>query len=188
MVADPRRYAIFDTPIGVCAVVWGPRGLQHFLLPESSEARLRARLGRDVGGALPGRPPAAIRTAMELVRRHLGGAPQDLTGVPIDLTGVGPFARRVYRALRLVPPGRTVTYGELARRVGSPGAARAVGQAMARNPLGLVVPCHRVLCSSGRPGGFSGAGGVRLKAALLALEGVTLGSQARRESVVARYS
>ena len=172
--AESLRYAIFDTTLGPCAVVWGQHGLHHLLLPESSTARLRARLVREIGVVAAERPPGPIRAAIGLVRRHLGGAPQDLASVPIDLTGVGPFARRVYRALRHVRPGRTVSYGELARRAGSPRAARAVGQAMARNPLALVVPCHRVLASNGKPGGFSAAGGSRTKAKLLAIEGVRL--------------
>jgi methylated-DNA-[protein]-cysteine S-methyltransferase len=124
-----------------------------------------------------------------LVQRHLAGAPQDLSGAAVDLAGLPPFATRVYRALRRVGPGQTVSYGELARRAGSPRAARAVGQAMARNPLALIVPCHRVLGSQGEPGGFSAAGGTKTKARLLRIEGVTLApSRASGSAVAARAS
>ena len=107
---------------------------------------------------------------MDRVARHLAGAPQDFSGVRLDLAGTAPFARRVYDALRQVPPGAVVTYGELAGAVGSPGAARAVGGVMAHNPLPLLVPCHRVVAAGGRLGGFSAPGGVRTKSELLALE------------------
>jgi methylated-DNA-[protein]-cysteine S-methyltransferase len=172
---EPLGYAIFETALGACAVVWTERGVRQLLLPESSTARLRARLERELGAPVFGRPPPPVVAAIDLVQRHLAGAPQDLSGVPIDLAGVGRFAGRVYRALKCVGPGRTVSYGELARQAGSPRAARAVGQAMARNPLALIVPCHRVLGSNGTPGGFSAAGGTDTKARLLALEGVKLG-------------
>ena len=175
-------HAIFDTALGPCAVVWSARGLRHFLLPEVSEARLRARIARELGLTEPAPPPAPVRAAIELARRHLGGAPQDLSGIAIDLDGRAPFTCRVYRALRRIGPGRTVSYAELAERAGSPRAARAVGQAMANNPLALVVPCHRVLGAHGQPGGFSAAGGAATKAKLLALEGVELSLSTDRRS------
>jgi methylated-DNA-[protein]-cysteine S-methyltransferase len=167
-------HCIFDTALGPCAVVWSDVGLRHVMLPETSEARLRARIARELGLTEPVSPPAPVRAAIELVRRHLGGTPQDLGGIAVDLAGLGPFACRVYRALRRVEAGHTVSYAELARRAGSPRAARAVGQAMAHNPLALVVPCHRVLAANAQPGGFSAAGGATTKARLLAIEGIEL--------------
>ncbi|AKU92473.1 Methylated-DNA--protein-cysteine methyltransferase [Vulgatibacter incomptus] len=106
-----------------------------------------------------------------LARAHLDGRPQDFTRVPLDLSNVSPFAAKVYLALRQVPAGSTVSYGELAREVGSPGAARAVGRAMATNPVPILVPCQRVLAAAGKPGGFSAYGGVLTKERMLALEG-----------------
>ncbi|MCA9621563.1 MAG: methylated-DNA--[protein]-cysteine S-methyltransferase [Myxococcales bacterium] len=100
-----------------------------------------------------------------------------LAAVPVDLAAVSPFARRVYTALRDVPPGSTVSYGELARRAGSPGGARAIGRTMAQNPIPLVIPCHRVLAAGGKPGGFSAPGGVATKEKLLALEGLALAAE-----------
>jgi len=116
---------------------------------------------------------------VEQVRRHLAGDLAALgrtapAGLDLDLEGVPPFHRRVYEALRGVPAGATVTYGELAALAGAPGASRAVGQAMAKNPVPILVPCHRVLAAGGAAGGFSAAGGLELKARLLELEGVTM--------------
>jgi len=111
---------------------------------------------------------------IERVRHHLAGRLRDFSAVLLDLDGLPTFTRRVYEAARAVPAGQTVTYGELAARCGSPGGARAVGQAMARNPVALIIPCHRVLAAGGRLGGFSGPGGLDLKVRMLALEGVSL--------------
>ncbi|HZP27547.1 MAG TPA: MGMT family protein, partial [Acidimicrobiia bacterium] len=91
-----------------------------------------------------------------------------------DMHGIPRFHQRVYEAARAVPVGTTVTYGELAARVGSPASARAVGQAMAANPFPIVVPCHRVLSAGGRLGGFSATGGLATKRRMLAIEGVVL--------------
>jgi methylated-DNA-[protein]-cysteine S-methyltransferase len=95
--------------------------------------------------------------------------------VALDLTGVSPFHAQVYDAARAIAWGQTASYGELARRVGAPGAARAVGQAMGRNPVPIIIPCHRVLASGHKLGGFSAFGGAGTKQRLLALEGVSLG-------------
>jgi methylated-DNA-[protein]-cysteine S-methyltransferase len=111
---------------------------------------------------------------MAAVERYLAGKSVDFSKVDLDLAGVGDFHRQIYAATRRVGWGETVTYGELARRVGSPGAARAVGQAMGRNPIPIIVPCHRVLASGRKIGGFSAFGGAVTKARLLELEGVHL--------------
>src|SRR5262249_61450420 len=90
--------------------------------------------------------------------------------VRLDRTGVPAFRRRVYEAARTIPPGQTLSYGEVAACAGSPGAARAVGQALGKNPFAIVVPCHRVLAAGGRVGGFSAQGGIATKLRLLALQ------------------
>jgi O-6-methylguanine DNA methyltransferase len=115
--------------------------------------------------------PAAKKIAARAereIREYLAGRRRRFT-VPLDLSGLSPFHRRVLRAALRIPYGRTVTYSDLARRVGRPAAARAVGQAMARNPVPLVIPCHRVVAAGGGLGGYSG--GLALKRRLLALEG-----------------
>lgn len=122
----------------------------------------------------PATPPAEIARVIKMVRLHLEGKPQDFRGVPLDLEGAGPFARKVYEAAQYIPAGETRTYGEIAKALNQPGAAQAVGQALGRNPIPLIIPCHRVLAAAGKPGGFSAPGGKTTKARLLALEGVTL--------------
>jgi len=172
---------IFDTPLGRMAVAASAHGVVRVALPGCRDAVAAVeRLGvssrpdkRAAPHALPATDTAAEAVARQAERElteYLAGRRQTFT-VPVDLRAAPAFHRAVYRALRRVPFGRTVTYAALARRVGRPRAARAVGQAMARNPVPLVVPCHRVVASAG-PGGFGG--GLALKRRLLALEGVAI--------------
>jgi methylated-DNA-[protein]-cysteine S-methyltransferase len=165
------RCTVFETPLGACALAWTDDGIVRLQLPEGSRARTLARLRASVGEAVPAPAPPGVRAAIARVQRHLGGEPQRLDATPLDMRGVSPFAARVYRTLGRTRPGETLSYGELARRIGSPGAARAVGRALAHNPFALFVPCHRVLSASAGIGGFSARGGARTKARLLALEG-----------------
>jgi methylated-DNA-[protein]-cysteine S-methyltransferase len=155
----------FATAIGAVQVAFSERGITRIRL-------LSSHRGGAHRAVEDGSLPEALREPIQRLRLHLEGKPQDLTGVVLDYEGVPPFHRRVYEEARRIPPGRTRSYSELALRAGSPGAARAVGQAMARNPFPIVVPCHRVLAAGGRPGGFSAPGGVGTKLRLLALEGV----------------
>jgi methylated-DNA-[protein]-cysteine S-methyltransferase len=101
----------------------------------------------------------------------LGGARQDLASVPLDFSGVPSFNRRAYEVARTIPPGKTLTYGDIAHRLGQPGSAQAVGQAMGHNPFPIIVPCHRVLAAGGKDGGFSARGGVGTKRRMLVIEG-----------------
>jgi methylated-DNA-[protein]-cysteine S-methyltransferase len=112
-----------------------------------------------------------VRDVIATCMRHLEGKNQDLSRIPVDLTGVPPFHREVYDASLRIPAGKTVTYGELAARLGNPGAARAVGVALSRNPIALIVPCHRVVATTEAGGGFSAYGGLATKRRLLAREG-----------------
>jgi methylated-DNA-[protein]-cysteine S-methyltransferase len=164
------QFDLFDTPIGRCAIVWGGRGVVGVQLPEAREPDTRARLARRFPGAREGGPPPAVRGAQSGIAALLRGEPSDLAAVPLDMERVPSFHGRVYQAARDIPAGATSSYGELAARLGAPGAARAVGQALGKNPFPIVVPCHRVLAASGMLGGYSGAGGVATKLRLLALE------------------
>ena len=160
---------LFDTRAGTLRLRWNDRGLVAIEMPELSPRELRAALlkqGSDV-------PPFVLEAARAL-KAHLGGDGQDLSTLPLDLSLLAPFQRRVYEAVRALPPGRTATYGEIAAALGKPGASRAVGQALGRNPFLIAVPCHRVLAAGGAPGGFSAPGGVVTKQRLLALEGVRI--------------
>jgi methylated-DNA-[protein]-cysteine S-methyltransferase len=167
-------FTLFETAIGPCAVAWSDLGLTGVQLPEASEAATRRRISLRAGDPIVQAAPAWVKEATGLLVRHLEGAPQDLRGIRLDMSDVPPFHARVYEASRHVEPGQTIGYGELAARAGSPGGSRAVGQAMARNPFPLVVPCHRVLAAGGKPGGFSAYGGEETKRKILALEGVRL--------------
>lgn len=171
--------ALFDTPIGACGIAWSGGTVRRIQLPEACRAdtarRLRAELGPSAGVAEDATPPAWVRRAMASMARHLDGGLQDFTGLSLDFSGVTPFRRRVYEEASRIPAGATVTYGELAARVGAPRAARAVGQAMGKNPFPIVVPCHRVVATGGGPGGFSAHGGIDTKARMLEIEGASTG-------------
>ncbi len=156
-------------------MAWSPRGLVRLMLPEGRRGQVEARLRDLHPDAEFADPPGWVSREITRVRRHLDGRPQSFRAARLDLNGAGGgFTERVYAALREVEAGRTVTYGELAGLAGSPGASRAVGRAMATNPLPLIIPCHRVLAAGGKPGGFSAAGGVATKRRILSLEGVEL--------------
>lgn len=174
-IVDPVVYTVFRTAVGYCAVAWNDSGLVAVQLPERSVAATRARLRRRFPGAHPGRPPRRVRQAVASIGRLLKGGSDTLAAVALDYSRCSPFYRRVYEIARTIPAGQTCTYGALAARAGRPGAARAVGQAMARNPFPLVVPCHRVTGAQGRAGGFSAHGGVSTKFRLLRIEGASPG-------------
>jgi methylated-DNA-[protein]-cysteine S-methyltransferase len=176
-VNDTVNYTVFDTPLGVCALSWSTQGLRRLLLPEKSRAALERRMRELEPHATAGTPDATVRRALTAVARHLGGKPARFEGLPLDLEAVTSFRRRVFQTLRDLPRGHTIGYGELATRVGRPGGARAVGQAMAHNPLPVIIPCHRVLAAGGKLGGFTAYGGVTTKATLLGLEGVSTADQ-----------
>ena len=140
------------------------------MLPEAREAVTRARLAARFPAARELLPPPHVRRAVNAIHALLRGEPSDLTTVVLDMEDVPLFHRRVYEVARAIPPGDTLSYGDVAARAGAPGGARAVGQALGRNPFAIVVPCHRVLAAGGRVGGFSANGGVTTKLRLLALE------------------
>jgi methylated-DNA-[protein]-cysteine S-methyltransferase len=169
------RYGAFETAAGVCAIAWTDRGIARFQLPVRDAAAAERLLLRRIPDAAPDTPPAAVADAIAAVRDYFAGRPVDFTGVALDLATEEPFFARVYDAVRRIGWGTTTTYGSLARDLGAPPEdARAVGQAMAKNPVPLLIPCHRVLAAGGRPGGFSAPGGARTKLRMLALEGVDL--------------
>ena len=169
-------FSFFDTAIGQCGVVWSEHGIARVQLPEAGAAQARALLLRRHPGATQAAPAPAIRLAIERVTALLDGEAADLSAVVLDMQGLPPFHRRVYELARSIPPGATCAYGDIARRLGAPGSARAVGQALGANPFTLVVPCHRVLAANGRLGGFSAHGGIVIKLRLLAIEAAATGA------------
>ncbi|HEX8655864.1 MAG TPA: methylated-DNA--[protein]-cysteine S-methyltransferase [Allosphingosinicella sp.] len=122
-------------------------------------------------GATEADPPSFVADAVALIGRLLRGEKVDLGGIPVDPEGASALERKVYEAARRIPCGEVRTYGEIAREIGVPGSAQAVGAALGRNPIPIVVPCHRVLASAGRSGGFSAPGGVDTKFRMLEIEG-----------------
>jgi len=172
-----QGFILFDTAIGACGLVWGDGGIVGAQLPEGSAAAARARIARRFPEAVEGAPPPAIRATVDAVIRLIAGEPVDLSKAPLDLAGLPDLHRRVYDVALTIRPGETLTYGEVARRIGEPQAAQAVGQALGRNPIPIIVPCHRVLAAGGRTGGFSANGGVDTKLKLLSIERARTGAE-----------
>ncbi len=179
------QFALFDTPIGSCGIAWNDHGIVALQLPAHSARATRARVQRMVPGAVESPPPQPLRHTITSIRDLLSGRPADLSGAVLDMSAVAPFYRRVYEAARRIPPGDTMSYGAIATAIGAPGSARAVGQALGRNPFALIVPCHRVVAANGKLGGFSATGGVTTKATLLHLESPTTPDPALKEEPMA---
>ena len=181
----PAAHTLFSTPFGECGIAWTSRGLAWIQLPERTPEATTARMVKGLRAHPPSPdepPPSWVAGAIRCLAACLAGQAADLGAIPLDAARVPPFFRRVYAEARAIPRGQVRTYQELAAASGSPLATRAVGQAMARNPWPIVVPCHRVVGSGGKPGGFSAAGGLVTKARLLALEGAEVtaaGAEAR---------
>ena len=167
-------FALFDTAIGRCGVAWGDRGVAGIQLPEAGERETRARMLQRFPAAGEAQPPPEVQRVIDRIVALLRGEASDLSTIALDMEEVPAFHRRVYEVARAIPSGMTLSYGEIAARAGAPGAARAVGQALGRNPFPIVVPCHRVLAAGGKIGGFSAQGGVATKRRMLAIEGAPL--------------
>ena len=166
----PRGFALFDTEIGRCGIAWSAGGVAGVQLPEGGDLAMRARLLRRFPGAREAPPPPEVRRAIAGIVALLRGEASELATITLDMEDVPPFERSVYEVARTIPPGDTLSYGEIARRLGAPGAARDVGQALGRNPFAIVVPCHRVVAAGGKLGGFSARGGAITKRRLLSVE------------------
>ena len=168
-----HRYLIFETASGFCGIAWNGVGITRFQLPTRSAATTERLLLRRVPGAEPGAPTAEVAEAVAAVRRYFEGEETDFSGFTLDLGEQDALFTRIYTAARQVRWGHTTTYGALAKELGAgPEVARDVGQAMAQNPVALIIPCHRVLAASGKVGGFSAPGGSASKVRMLELEGV----------------
>ncbi|TDZ90109.1 methylated-DNA--[protein]-cysteine S-methyltransferase [Mycobacteroides salmoniphilum] len=161
-------HCFFGTAIGTCAIAWSDNGIVALQLPEHDEAATLARIRRPAGSELI--PPPFVAAAIDGLTRVLAGEDDDLQWVQLDLDGITDFDREVYAVTRDIGPGTTRSYGEVAAAVGAPGAAQAVGQSLGRNPIPLLVPCHRVLAADHSLHGFSAYGGVVTKRELLKLE------------------
>ncbi len=169
---DPVYYrSLQDTPLGDLFVAVGDRGLVavDFGIPES---RFIDHLTRKTGTAPVQSQDETAEAALQIQDYLAGG--RDGFDLPVDLDALTDFQREVLDATARIPRGQVTTYGEIARRIGRPRAARAVGQALGRNPVPIVIPCHRVIAGDGTLGGYSGGGGLQSKTHLLQLEGAQL--------------
>jgi methylated-DNA-[protein]-cysteine S-methyltransferase len=166
---------VFPTAIGRCGITWTTEGINSVHLPEESPAAMRSLVAEHASGPLVSlaSAPRSVRTAVGRIDALTRGTDDDLADLPLDERRLSAFAASIYTTLRTVPPGDTITYGELAHRAGhhSRNMPRAVGQVLGRNPYGIVVPCHRVTAANGSLGGFSAHGGVITKLRLLRAEG-----------------
>src|SRR5271165_6592067 len=168
-----QNYHVFETAMGFCAIAWSDAGVVRFQLPVKSAEAADRLMRRRADGADPGALPEDVAGIVAAAKRYFDGEETDFSQVRLDLDGENAFFSQIYDALRRVGWGRTTTYGALAKEIGAGReAARDVGEAMARNPAPLIIPCHRVLAAGGKIGGFSAPGGSKTKIRMLELEGV----------------
>ena len=164
----PAKYVIFETKWGYFGLAGMESALWRTYLPEPKSASLKRRLLKDLPGAeFDGN---FFRELQGQIAGYFEGVRVDFSRVPIALNGVSVFSRKVLMTCRKVKLGQQVTYSELAKKSGRPNASRAVGGVMARNPIPLIIPCHRVIRTDGKMGGFSAPGGISLKKKMLKLE------------------
>lgn len=166
-----HRYTLFETAIGRCGIAWGADGVLGVQLPEKNITATRTRLMRHCPAGEESEPEGVIARAIADICALLRGEKKTLRAIQLDMSGVAQFHERVYAAARAIPPGKTRTYGEIARACGQPEGARAVGQALGRNPFPIIVPCHRVIGADGKLIGFSANGGLTTKLRMLEIEG-----------------
>ncbi len=167
-----RGARTFETALGFAGIAWDGEAIVCVSLPSADEddaaRHLAKRLGKTT--AANASAPPWVKTIIAKITKHFRGEAQDFSNDPIDLSSVPEFHRRVYELAREIPSGQTVTYGELAKLAESPAAARAIGQAMAKNPIPLIIPCHRVMGASQKLTGFTAPGGIAAKQRMLDLE------------------
>jgi len=163
----------FKTAFGVFTVIWTDDGIAEIRIPGSSSQEHEVpQAAKDV--------PPWLEKALAKIGKHLDGTPQTMDDIPLDLSQRPAFHQKVYRRLVKLPPGQTVSYGELADLIGAHGAARAVGTAMSTNPIPIVVPCHRVVKSDGLLGNYSALEGPLSKRHLLEMEGCDLSKKSMK--------
>jgi methylated-DNA-[protein]-cysteine S-methyltransferase len=158
-------YVVFETDLGWMGVLGSARGVREVILPQATSHAVSAIIGKDANQVSPRELPFGDLPAR--LTQHLSGTPQEFPD-KVDLPDATPFHMAVWETVYFIPAGQTRSYSWVARQVARPTAARAVGQAMARNPVPIIVPCHRVIGADGRLGGFGG--GLWLKRRLLKIE------------------
>ena len=175
MSRTTRHYCVFETAAGFCAIAWSDAGITRFHLPMSTADATERSLRRRLPDTTAGIAPAEVTAVIAAAKRYFAGEKVEFAEVALDLDVQDEFFGKIYDAARRLGWGQTTTYGALAKELGAgPEAARDVGQAMAKNPVPLIIPCHRVLAAGGKLGGFSAPGGSSTKQRMLELEGVRL--------------
>src|SRR6478736_6329556 len=149
MTMSAPGFALFETAIGRCGIAWGSSGITGVYLPEANVVATRRRMRLRYPEVGESAPPPVVQRAIDRIITLLRGEVSDLGQIVLDMALVPSFHQRVYELARTIPPGKTLSYGEVASRIGSPGAARAVGQALGRNPFAIVVPCHSLFAGDG---------------------------------------
>ena len=172
-----RQYNIFETAHGYCGIAWTSAGIARFQLPGRNAEATERDLLRRLPAASAATPPPAVAETIAAIGRYFAGEKVEFGGAQLDLEDQEEFFKQIYAAARRVGWGCTTTYGALAKEFGGDWEiARDVGQAMAKNPVALIIPCHRVLAAGNKVGGFSAPGGAASKIRMLELEGVRLGA------------
>lgn len=170
-------YHLFDTAIGWAGIAWGAGGLIGAHLPESDPGLVRVSFGRRHPGVTEAPLPKALADVVAGIQSLLRGEKAGLSAAPLDLSRVPAFHARVYEIARAIPAGETLTYGEVAVKLGDRLLAQQVGAALGKNPWPIIVPCHRVTAAGGKLGGFSARGGAMTKQKLLVIEGAKAAGQ-----------
>jgi methylated-DNA-[protein]-cysteine S-methyltransferase len=169
-------FSLLDTANGPCGIAWGPRGIAGVQLPERHATATRERVQRRYPNVPEALPPPEVQGTIDDIIAWLRGESRELSNVVLDMGGIPAFRQRLYAALRDIPAGSTITYGDLAVRIGDGCTARDVGEAMGKNPFPIIVPCHRVLAANGKMGGFSAPGGIATKLRMLNIEQARTGN------------
>ncbi len=169
-------YEMVDTALGWIGLGWGEKGVRRLLLPHSDPSITERKLVSE--GARRQTPTAEISGILDRIRQYSDGKHVEFDDIPVDMGNADAFERAIYLAARKLGFGITTTYGGLAEAAGHPGKARETGTALGRNPVPLIVPCHRILAAGKKIGGFSAPGGAATKQKLLEIEGVRLGPAA----------
>jgi methylated-DNA-[protein]-cysteine S-methyltransferase len=179
------EYCLIATAIGPVGLAWSGQGLVRLQLPYADAATTIERLIGRLPESVEGHPPEWLEATVVRLQRYFAGVKVDFSDARLDFEGVSEGMQHLYRELLTIGWGETITYGELAERLGKPGGAQSVGQAMARNPIPVIVPCHRVLAAGNKTGGFSAPGGTSTKLRLLELEGVRPGVREKAQMAFA---
>lgn len=169
--------AVFETAIGWAGVAWAENGLIGAYLPEADPAMARQSFTRRFPGVTEAEPPAEIATVIDRIIALMRGEKVDLSDAPLDIARVPAFNAKVYEITRRIPPGETLTYGQIGVQLGDKLLSQQVGAALGRNPWPIIVPCHRVTAANGKLGGFTARGGAAAKLKLLAIEGASAAAQ-----------